>query len=115
MKRNTSFRLSTTSKIHLYRAVISPTLLFASECWDFNRSEYKLVENFNGKVIRWLVGGRDYEEAFPLCSLLPLLYMKLLKELLLYNNIYLGIYDMDISEFAAGKWNGRRTRVNLQI
>ena len=58
------------------------------------------------------MGDRDYKEASTLCNLLPPLYMKVLKELLLYNNIYLGHFDMDFSEFAEINWNGRRTRIN---
>ena len=58
------------------------------------------------------MGDRDYEEALTLRNLLPPLYMKVLKEPLLYNNIYLG-HDMDFAEFAEIKWNGRKTRVKL--
>ena len=55
------------------------------------------------------MGERDYKEALTLCNLLPPLYMKVLKELLLYNNIYLGHYDINFAEFAEIKWNGRST------
>ena len=89
MIQNTSFRLSASSTIHFYRVVINSVI--ASECWDLNPSEYRLIQSFNGKVLGWVLGDRNFKEALTLCNQLPPLYMKVLKDLLLYNNIYLGI------------------------
>ena len=39
IERNTSPIVTSHAKIHLYRAIICPILMFASECWDLKRSD----------------------------------------------------------------------------
>ena len=39
IRRNTSCRISLKIRVHLYRAIICPTLMLASKCWQLKRNE----------------------------------------------------------------------------
>ena len=113
IKRNTSPIITSHAKIHLYRAIICPILMFASECWDLKRSDYQIIETFNKKVLRWITGMHDYREALIASNLLPPLYLKVLKDLLLFSKIVSGNYDVDFSMFYEVNWSAYRIRVKL--
>ena len=95
--RSTSSLLTLESKIHLYRAVISPILFFASECWELQRSEHHIAEKFHKKVKR-ICGSTNYKGAFKQATILPPLYFKVLKDLLMISNLVTKKYDLDILE-----------------
>ena len=101
------------TKVHLYRAIISPTLLFVSECWELKRNEYQIVERFNKRVIKWMTNRNCYKEAIVQSNILPPLYFKVLKDLLLFSSIVSGQYDVDFRNYYVIQWAGRRSRVIL--
>ena len=114
MKRNTSENASPATKVHLYRAIINPTLLYASECWELRRSEYITIERFNRKALSWIYNNDTYANAMKKSNLLPPLYFKVLKDLLLYSSIINGKYSTDFTEFFNIKEDGRK-RVLLPL
>ena len=113
IKRNTSKELPMTTKIHLYRAVLCPILLFGSECWGLKRSEFSTIEKLNKRILKWITFCEDYKEAIQRSNLLPPLYYKVLKDLLLFHSIVSGKYAVDFSKHLTIQWSGRRTWVRL--
>ena len=113
IRRNTSCQISMKTKVHLYRATISPTLMFASECWELKRNEYEIVERFNKKVMKWMTNRNCYKEAIVQSNILPPLYFKVLKELLLFSSIVSGKYYVDLRNYYVIQLAGRSSRVIL--
>ena len=46
IKRNISPEITSHAKVHFYRAIICPILMFGSECWNLKRSDYQIIELF---------------------------------------------------------------------
>ena len=113
IKRNTSKELPMTTKIHLYRAVLCPILLFGSECWGLKRSEFSTIEKLNKRILKWITFCEDYKEAIQRSNLLPPLYYKVLKDLLLFHSIVSGKYAVDFSKHLTIQWSGRQTWIRL--
>ena len=111
-RRNTSCAISMKTNVHLYRAIISPTLMFASECWELKRNEYQILEWFNKKVMKWMTNRNCYKEAIVQSNILPPLYFKVLKDLL-FSSIVSGKYDFDLRNYYVIQWAGRRSKVIL--
>ena len=83
-RRSTSPLLSIESNVHLYRAVLSQTLFFASERLELRRSEYHLIESFQKKAMRWIYGNVRYKLAMMKANVLSPLYFKVLKNLKMF-------------------------------
>ena len=113
LRRNTSPIICTQTKAHLYRSIITASLLFASECWELRKTSFKVIEKFNKKVLKWICGNLDYKDALVHSNLLPPLYFKVLKDLLLFSNILEGRYNVDFSKEFKVTNSGRRRRVVL--
>ena len=111
--RSTSPIICTQSKAHLYRTTITASLLFASECWELRKTSFKINETFNKKVVKWICGNLDYKVALVQSNLLPPLYFKVLKDLLLFSNILEGRYNVDFSKEFQITNSGRRRRLVL--
>ena len=43
LRRSTSPIICTQSKAHLYRTIITASLLFASECWELRKTSFKFI------------------------------------------------------------------------
>ena len=100
------------SKVHLYRAILSSILLFSSECWELRKSEYLIMESFHKKAMRWICGSIDYKDAILKSNLLPPLYFKVLKDLLMFSSLLSGKYDVEFLEIRV-VGEDRRKRVAL--
>ena len=87
--------------------------MFASECWDLKRSDYQLIETFNKKVLRRITVMHDYREVLIASNLLPPLFLKVLKDLLLFSKNMSRNYDIDFSMFFEVSWSAYRIRVKL--
>ena len=66
-RRNTSRSLSMLNKLDLYKSTILPIVLYASECWNPSKFDLRLLENFNKKLVNWIVSQKSYPQA--LCYL----------------------------------------------
>ena len=97
LKRNTHQSLTITAKVHLYRAIISPVLVFGSECWELKKTEHK-IENLNAKALKWICGNMNYIGSLISTNLLPPLYYKVLKDFLMYSNIINDYYTVNLTE-----------------
>ena len=113
IKRNTSKQIPMVTKIHIYRAVICLILLFCSECWELKRSEFSSIEKLNKRILKWITFGEDYKEDIQRANLLPPLYYKVLKDLLLFHSIVSGKYTVDFGKHLTIQWSGRRTWIRL--
>ena len=87
LKRSTMPIICTQTKASLYRSIKTTSLLFASECWELRNTSFKTIEKFKKKVLNWICGNLDYKDALVQSNLLPPLYFKVLKDLLLFGNI----------------------------
>ena len=105
--------ICTQTKAHLYRSIITTSLLFASECWELRNMSLKIIEKFNKKVPKWICGNLDHKDALVQSNLSPPLYFKVLKDLLLFSSILEGRYDVDFSKELRITNSGRRRRVVL--
>ena len=63
LRRSTMPIICTQTKAHLYRSIITTSLLFASECWELRNTSLKIIEKFNKKVSKWICGNLDYKDA----------------------------------------------------
>ena len=113
LRRSTSPIICTKSKVDLYRSIISMSMLSASECWELRKTNFEIIEKFNKKVLKWICGNLDYKDALIKSNLLPPLYIKVLKDLLLFSNILEGRYNVDFSKEFNITNSGRRRRVVL--
>ena len=112
LRRNTSMALPQESKVHLYRAILSPILLFSSECWELRKSEYQIMESLHKKAMRWICGSIDYKDAILKSNLLPPTHFKVLKDLFMFRSLLSGKYDVEFSEIRV-VGEDRRKRVAL--
>ena len=88
-------------------------MLSASECWELRETNLEIIEKFNKKVLKWICGNLDYKDALVKLNLSPPLYIKVLKDLLLFSNILERRYNLDVSKEFNITNSGRRTRVVL--
>ena len=113
LKTGTSPIICTKSKANLYPSVISMSMLSASQCWELRKTNFEIIEKFKKKVLKWICGNLDYKDALGKSNLLPPLYIKVLKDLLLFSNILEARYNADfLKEFNITN-SGRRRRVVL--
>ena len=61
--RNTSCQTSMKTDVHLYRAIISPTLMFAFECCELKENDYQILEQFKEKIMKRITNRNCYKEA----------------------------------------------------
>ena len=54
LRQSHSLRLST--KIHVHRAVVVPTLLYGAETWVLYRKQIRLLERFHQRCLRSILG-----------------------------------------------------------
>ena len=74
LRKSTMPIICTQTKAHLYRSIITTSLLFASECWELKNMSFKIFEIFNKKVLKWICGNLDDKDALVQSNLLPPLY-----------------------------------------
>ena len=98
-RRNTSRTLSMLNKLDLYKSTILPIVLYASECWNPSKSDLRLLENFNKKLLKWIVSQKSYSQALCYLNVLPIPYFQVLKDLLTLSSILIGNFDCHISDF----------------
>jgi hypothetical protein len=48
--------LSRTTKIHLYKTLIRPVIMYRSECWTLSQLDQYMVDGFERKVLRKICG-----------------------------------------------------------
>ena len=113
LRRSTSPIICTKSKADLYRSIISMSMLSASACWELRKTNFEIIEKFNKTVLKWICGNLDYKDALIKSNLLPPLYIKVLKVLLLFSKILKGRYNVDFSKEFNITNSGRRRRVVL--
>ena len=70
------------------------------------------MESFHKKAMRWICGSIDYKDAILKSNLLPPLYFKVLKDLLMLSSLLSGKYDVEFSEIRV-VGEDRRKRVAL--
>ena len=98
LRISTSPIICTKSKAKLYRSIISMSMLSASECWKLRKTNFGIIEKFNKKILKWICWNLDYKDTLVKSNLLPPLYIKVLKDLLLFSNILDGRYNVDLSK-----------------
>ena len=88
-------------------------MLFASEGWEIRKSDYDLIESFNRKAISWNSNYNSYKNEIMNFNLLPPLYFKVLKDLLLYSSNLNQRYEVDFSTFYEIRGMENRRRIKL--
>ena len=84
LKRIVAFRVSTVTKLGLYKFLILPVLLYGFSCVAITQSN--MLIRFRKKTVRWITGNKaaSYVNQLGLLNILPL-EMFLLLNSLLYN------------------------------
>ena len=108
LRRKTSSAMSIEGKVHLFRAIISPSLFLASECWDRERTGGYKLERFNKRVLKWICGYENYRKSILRTNLPPPLYFKVLKDQVLFSNIFNSQYNIDFSKHLKTSRSDRR-------
>ena len=76
LKRELKLAVLSESKIYLHQAISNATLMYTSECYEFKRTEVRILESFDKKILTWIYGNRSYQELKTRTNLLPPLYIK---------------------------------------
>ena len=71
MKRNTSFLLTVTAKLNLYKNTLIPILIYGSKCYMPSKSDMRLLENSREKVSKWILPNLNYCDRLRSLYLLP--------------------------------------------
>ena len=98
IKRNTSYLLTVTAKLNLYKSTIIPILIYGSNCYMPSKSDMRLLEKSQEKVSKWILPNLDYCERLRSLNLLPLNYYIVLTDLLLLSKLVKNYYAFNISE-----------------
>ena len=113
LRRSMSTIICTRSKADLYQSKIWMSMLSASEYKELRKTNFEIIEKFNKNVVKWICGNLDYKDALVKSNLLPPLYIKVPKDLLLFSNNLEGRYNVDFSKEFNITISGRRRRVLL--
>ena len=88
------------NKLDLYKSTILPIVLYASGCWNPSKSHLRLLlENFNKKLMKWIVSQKSYSQALCYLDVLPIPYFQVLEDLLTLSSIMIGNFGCQISDF----------------
>ena len=98
IKRNTSYLLTVTAKLNLYKSTLIPILIYGSNCYMPSKSDMRLLQKSQEKVSKWILPILDYCERLRSLNLLPLNYYIVLTDLLLLSNLVNNYYAFNISE-----------------
>ena len=74
LKRNIPFQVSILRKKPLYQTMILAVLLYCSQAWCVTTGILKVLENFQRKVLRWVIRSEDYNETLSKLNLYPICY-----------------------------------------
>ena len=74
LKRNIPFQVSILRKKPLYQTMILAVLLYCSQAWCVTAGILKVLENFQRKVLRWVIRSEDYNETLSKLNLYPICY-----------------------------------------
>ena len=98
IKRNTSYLLTVTAKLNLYKSTLIPILIHGSKCYMPSKSNIRLFKKSQEKVSKWILPNLNYCERLRSLSLLPLNYYIWLTDLLLLSKFLNNYYAFNISE-----------------
>ena len=98
IKRNTSYLLTVTAKLNLYKSTLIPILIYGSNCYMPSKSDKRLFEKSQEKISKWVLPNLNYCERLRSLSLLPLNYYIWLTDLLLLSKLVNNYYVFNVSE-----------------
>ena len=114
IRRSVSHLLSPQVKLHLYKTLLMPIILYASQCWSPNKSDLKQLETFQKRVVRWMLPDTPYREAISSLGILPIAYFAVLTDFLTLSKIVSGLYDCDLTScYSCAPSGSRRTATRL--
>ena len=89
IKRNVSYRLQTHIKLNLYKSLLLPVLLFASECYSPSRTDCHRLETFQRRVVHWIAKNpsSSYRQKLIDLNVLPIPMYIQLKNLLIFATV----------------------------
>ena len=74
LKRSIPFQVSNFRKKMLYQTMILSALLYCVQAWCVATGILKVLEKFQGKVLRWVIRSEDYNETPTKLNLYPICY-----------------------------------------
>ena len=83
IKRNTSYLLMVSAKLNVYKSTLIPILIYGSKCYMPSKTDMRLFEKSQEKVLKWILPNLNYCERLRSLNLLPLNYYIVLTDLLL--------------------------------
>ena len=93
IRRSVSHLLSPQVKLHLYKTLLMPIILYASQCWSPNKLDLKQLETFQKRVVRWMLPDTPYRDAISSLVILPIAYFAVLTDFLTLSKIVSGLFD----------------------
>ena len=98
IKRNTSYLLTDTAKLNLYKSTLILIIFFGSNCYMASKSDTRLLEKSQYKVLEWILPNLNFCERLRCLNLFPLSCYIVLTDLLVLLKLVKYFYAFSISE-----------------
>jgi hypothetical protein len=100
LQRNIPNSTSRQTKLRIYKAYVLTALLYASSVWYPNSKQLALLESVQHRATRWICRGtQSYTARLAELKLLPISLQLQLTDLLMFNKLLNGLYDLDIWKY----------------
>ena len=84
------------------------SLLFCSPVWHPNITQSNLLEKVQARATKWICDSeKRYKDRLQELKLLPISFRLQLDDLVLFNRLLCGIYDLDVYQFVSIVFNTR--------
>ena len=110
LRRNLPHKLAFSAKLTMYKAYILPSLLYASEVWHPTSGDLRKLELVQKRSCKWICNSNDYKHRLVKCSLLPISYVLLYKNLIMLNRALLGLYGFPVNDLFHLEYKSRCLR-----
>ena len=108
LKRSIPFHVPKTIKLNLYKSYVLSSLLYCSPVWHPNITQLNLLEKVQARATKWICGSeKHYKDRLQELKLLPISFRLQLDDLVLFNRLLCGIYDLDVYQFVSIVFNTR--------
>ena len=113
-----SFPLDTPlqSKLNLYKSLMVSIVTYASPCWRPSKGSMRKLEQFQRRVVKWILpGDLDYTARLHLLKVLPLpLYMQMM-DVIMFSKLCTAHYSINTTDVIMFKPNSSRNNTGFEL